>query len=205
MTISESVKTCFRKYFTFSGRASRSEYWKFVLFLFLVSIVLVFVSSFLFGPEQTDIFKVTTSQSGKTSYATLHKTSYNAGWLGTLFSIATLIPMFAAAFRRLHDTGRPGWLMLIPVPVTAGSFFAVMYLTRVAVPVDQTKIPAGLDFPEFVYIPDIPAIGFIILWFLVFAAFILTTVLLARKSTPGPNKYGPNSQKVNQWYLQHSS
>ena len=41
MTFVESIQTCFSKYATFSGRASRSEYWWFCLFNFLVAFILV--------------------------------------------------------------------------------------------------------------------------------------------------------------------
>jgi uncharacterized membrane protein YhaH (DUF805 family) len=44
MTFQESIKTCFRKYADFSGRASRSEYWWYVLFIVLVSLGLGMVS-----------------------------------------------------------------------------------------------------------------------------------------------------------------
>jgi len=47
VTFQDSIKTCFNKYVDFSGRASRSEYWWFVLFIFLGSIVLSLVSHWL--------------------------------------------------------------------------------------------------------------------------------------------------------------
>ena len=47
MTFVESIRTCFQKYVTFDGRATRSEYWWFVLFTFLGSLVLGAVSDML--------------------------------------------------------------------------------------------------------------------------------------------------------------
>jgi uncharacterized membrane protein YhaH (DUF805 family) len=44
MTFTESVKTCFTKYADFNGRASRSEYWWFVLFVFVVGVILSVIS-----------------------------------------------------------------------------------------------------------------------------------------------------------------
>lgn len=44
MTFQESVRTCFTKYVDFNGRASRSEYWWFALFVLVVSIVLAQVN-----------------------------------------------------------------------------------------------------------------------------------------------------------------
>lgn len=49
MTFGESIKTCLSKYVTFEGRASRSEFWWFMLFQFLVTVVISFVSSMLGG------------------------------------------------------------------------------------------------------------------------------------------------------------
>ncbi len=49
MTFGESISTCFKKYATFDGRATRSEYWWFFLFTFLVSVALGIVSEMLSG------------------------------------------------------------------------------------------------------------------------------------------------------------
>lgn len=49
MTFGDSIKTCFTKYADFTGRASRSEYWWFVLFIVLASIVLSMVTPLLSG------------------------------------------------------------------------------------------------------------------------------------------------------------
>ncbi|MBS1170992.1 MAG: Integral rane protein [Burkholderiaceae bacterium] len=44
MTFTESIKTCFSKYANFKGRASRSEYWWFALFIFLVGLILSIIN-----------------------------------------------------------------------------------------------------------------------------------------------------------------
>lgn len=49
MTFQESITTCFKKYADFNGRASRSEYWWFALFIVIVSIVLSMISNELSG------------------------------------------------------------------------------------------------------------------------------------------------------------
>ncbi len=49
MTFGESISTCFKKYATFDGRATRSEYWWFFLFTFLVSVALSIASEALSG------------------------------------------------------------------------------------------------------------------------------------------------------------
>ena len=97
MSFKESIVNVFQNYANFSGRARRSEYWYFTLFIFLVSAVLSGLNAAVFGTDaQMTIFTVVQS----------------------LFSLATLIPSIAVTVRRLHDIGKSGWfyfLILIPV------------------------------------------------------------------------------------------
>ncbi len=84
MTFFESILVCFKKYAEFNGRASRSEFWWFALFITLVTSALVYISE----------------------------------TLGSIFLIATLLPLLAAGTRRLRDTGKNGWwqlYLLVPV------------------------------------------------------------------------------------------
>ena len=90
----EAVKTCLRKYFDFKGRARRSEYWWFVLFLVIVyfvgSILMAFLSEMLsetLGIEPSKLAIV----------------------LLTVLMLAFVFPALAALTRRLHDTNRSGW------------------------------------------------------------------------------------------------
>lgn len=94
MDFTTAVKTCFEKYVTFSGRAARSEYWWFTLFLVIVSIVLSLIDSAIFRSD--GLFSP----------------------LSDLFSLATLLPVLAVTSRRLHDIDRSAWwmlLMLLPI------------------------------------------------------------------------------------------
>jgi len=79
MTFGESISICFKKYATFEGRASRSEYWWFFLFTFLASMAVGIISE----------------------------------TLSALFSLAVLLPSLAVGARRLHDTDRSGWFLLL--------------------------------------------------------------------------------------------
>jgi len=88
-----SIKTCFKKYFDFSGRARRSEYWWFYLFTIIGSIVLSIVDAALFGLEVAGTISP----------------------LSSLFGLAVLIPTLSAAARRLHDINRSGWFQLLPL------------------------------------------------------------------------------------------
>ncbi len=97
----ESIKSGFIRYFDFTTRSSRSEYWWWILFTWFVSIILAVVSSTLFGPtiEQTN--------TGGTTY------SYGGGILGAIFALLVLIPSIAISCRRLHDIDKSGWWQLI--------------------------------------------------------------------------------------------
>jgi uncharacterized membrane protein YhaH (DUF805 family) len=87
------------KYATFTGRARRKEYWYFVLFYVLAFIVLAVVD-------------------GVTG--TLDEEA-GIGLLSAIFVLATIIPLLAVTVRRLHDTDRSGWWVLINlVPIIGG-------------------------------------------------------------------------------------
>lgn len=80
----EAVKICFNKFFDFTGRARRSEYWWFALFQILVSIPCTILDELL---------------------------DFAVGFSGinTIASLALLFPALSVTWRRLHDTGRSGW------------------------------------------------------------------------------------------------
>lgn len=95
----EKIKSYFNKYFVevlktqytdFNGRASRAQYWYFVLFYVLISIPLAIIDGILFQGQV----------------------------LTLILSLALIVPSIAIGVRRLHDLGRPGWWYfgaLIPV------------------------------------------------------------------------------------------
>ena len=97
MGFKEAIVTVLKqKYATFSGRASRSEYWWFVLFVILVAIVLslVMVAGMDFN----------TGEFGALGML--------AGGLLGIFYLGTLIPSIAVGVRRLHDRNMSGWWYL---------------------------------------------------------------------------------------------
>jgi len=197
MTLTQATKTCFSKFKDFSGRAPRSEFWKFILFQFFVALALIVVNSVLFGPTESATVKVSVGSDGIPVQSVQHFTRYNSGWLGTLFGLAVLLPTLSAMWRRIHDIGRPGWHILIPLPVGLLVGYLIMTLSLVTTPIDQSTIPAGLNVPETVQIPGNVWL-FFAGWLFAMASFVLTTVWLAKKSQSGPNKYGPNPHEVTQ-------
>jgi uncharacterized membrane protein YhaH (DUF805 family) len=107
MGFAEAVRTCLQKYVGFSGRARRSEYWYFALFTLIVSIVAGILDGLL----------------GTMSDET------NVGVIGTIASLALLLPSIAVAIRRLHDTSRSGWWILIGlIPIVGWIILIVFYV-----------------------------------------------------------------------------
>lgn len=99
--------TVLRKYAVFEGRARRREYWFFVLFYILISVVLAVVDRML----------------------GTYVEAYGMGALGALFCLGVLIPSIAVGARRLHDTGRSGWWLLISfIPILGFAVLLVFYL-----------------------------------------------------------------------------
>lgn len=107
MDFTTAVKTCFNKYATFSGRAVRSEYWWFVLFLIIANIVASVLDMAIMG---------------------------NGGMgfqpISTIFALATLLPSLAAGARRLHDTGRTGWWLLLAFIPILGAIILIWFLAQ---------------------------------------------------------------------------
>ena len=107
MSLSQAVSNVLlNKYATFSGRARRSEYWWWYLFITLVGIVANIID-----------------RAAGFTYSDL---TVGGGWLATITGIVFLIPTLAVAVRRLHDTGRTGWWLLIGLVPFVG-FFVLLY------------------------------------------------------------------------------
>lgn len=99
-TFGEAVSRFFHKYTVFTGRASRSEFWWFILFNFLVSIVLSIIGAIV--------------GHGFTS------------WLSGIWDLAIVVPFIALGIRRLHDSNKSGWWILLPgIPMIVSSVLSM--------------------------------------------------------------------------------
>jgi len=107
MNFSQAVRAVFSKYATFDGRARRAEYWYFSLFLGLVYVA-ISVIGVLGGDTMTSFAAV----------------------LQGVIALGTLLPTLAVTARRLHDTGRSGWWMLLSLVPIVGLILLVWYCTR---------------------------------------------------------------------------
>ncbi|MCP5086063.1 MAG: DUF805 domain-containing protein [Rhodobacteraceae bacterium] len=104
------VKRVLGRYATFSGRASRRELWMWVLFVFIFIAALRIIDGALIAPLLG--FGRFQAEGGQP--------------LSTLVSLAMIIPNLAVGARRLHDTGRSGWLLLIGLIPILG-FLVLLY------------------------------------------------------------------------------
>ncbi len=96
-----------KKYAVFDGRAQRAEYWYFALFSIIISIVLVIVDG------------ATGSFNEETGF----------GLLSGIYTLAILIPTIAVGIRRLHDTNRSGWWILIGlIPIIGFIILIVLFV-----------------------------------------------------------------------------
>ena len=101
MTFVEAIKDGFGKYVTFSGRSSRSAYWYWVLFAFIVAVV-----------------------------ATIIDVAIGSRIVSLITTLALLLPGLAVGIRRLHDIGRSGWWLLISLIPLVGLLILMAFALK---------------------------------------------------------------------------
>ncbi len=106
MDLQTSIKTCFNKYAIFSGRASRSEFWWFALFVFIISIIAWIIDVMIFGYS-----------------------SEVTGPMGWIITVATALPSLAVGARRLHDINKSGWWQLLWLTLIGGILIIIWQAT----------------------------------------------------------------------------
>jgi len=96
------LDTIKQRYADFEGKATRSEYWYFLLFYLVISFILAIIDVYIINA----MLGMTLEESSKSRL------------LQFLFALAMIVPFLALGVRRLHDIGKSGWWMfigLIPV------------------------------------------------------------------------------------------
>ena len=108
-----------KKYAVFKGRARRKEYWMFVLWNFIISLVLGVVVGIIDGVIKSQALSV----------------------ISFLYVLAVLLPSLAVFVRRMHDTGRSGWWIFINLIPLIGQIVALVFLVQDSKPGDNQYGP----------------------------------------------------------------
>ena len=95
-----------RKFAKFSGRSRRSEYWYFTLVYLILAIIL-------------SVLDMATG---------LYDESIGIGVLSAIFAIAMILPSLSVSVRRLHDTNRSGWWLLIALVPLLGAIVLLIFM-----------------------------------------------------------------------------
>ncbi len=109
MDFQTAVKTCFANYITFSGRAPRSEYWYFVLFLMIAGLITGVLDAILFPANVISP-------------------------LNSIFSLVTILPSLAVTSRRLRDVDKSGWWQLLWLVPLIGWIVLIIWLVQRGTP-----------------------------------------------------------------------
>ncbi|MFK5880876.1 MAG: DUF805 domain-containing protein [Sulfurospirillum sp.] len=101
-----------KKYAVFSGRASRSEYWYFVLINTIITFILIAIGN-----------------------------TIGNNLLDTIYSLAVFIPTLAVTARRLHDIGKSGWWQLLLFVPILGFIILIIFLVKNSMPFENEYGP----------------------------------------------------------------
>ncbi len=103
MSFMEAIQSVFSQWNVFTGRSRRSEYWYFVLFNIVISVIF----STLAGITGFDFFT----------------------WLSSIYSLVAMIPGIAVGIRRMHDIGKSGWNLLWSL-TCVGVILVIVWLAK---------------------------------------------------------------------------
>ncbi len=158
MTFVDAVKSGFQNALKFSGRSRRPDYWWFFLFAFAGAFVLSVIDTLILGDGRAILMRI--------------------------FQLVVFVPFLAVAWRRLQDTGKPGWWVLIPSAIVVISAIVAgsvgrQVLTQLS---DGSALPtiSGTQSGQLLLLSLAQIIaGLVIIWW------------MSRPSQKGTNAYGP--------------
>jgi uncharacterized membrane protein YhaH (DUF805 family) len=128
MDFGSAIKSFWTNYVNFKGRARRSEYWFIALFLLLANLATTVIDGAVFA----DNFGLFLEAGGW-------------GPVGVIWSIAVFLPSLAVLVRRLHDTGRSAWWLLIGLVPLAGVIVLFVFTVFGSDPIANGYGPSHLD------------------------------------------------------------
>lgn len=145
MTFAEAIKTAFfQKYATFNGRATRSEFQYFGLFSSIVAVIYYVLMIIVFV---VCLFIIDSAATEETAIIAFIAMLVGFFLLFCIFIVPFILPSIAACVRRLHDTGRSGWNLLLALIPFVGIFIVIAYLIQPSEPKDNQYGPYVKETP----------------------------------------------------------
>ena len=120
MGFAEAIKSFWSNYATFKGRARRSEYWFIQLFLIITNVAVAAVDLALMNG---DVDRFIANGGG--------------GIVGLVWILVTIVPALAVLVRRLHDTGKSGWWVLMGFVPFAGAIVLFVFTVLDSTPAEN--------------------------------------------------------------------
>ena len=172
MSFGKAVATCFSKLFTFNGRARRSEYWYFSLFLIILQAVV------MAGGEVFDtLLSFGQSQGADVSI------KFAGSYVQQIFEWVLCFMLLSVTVRRLHDIDCNGWFVLL-----------LYVLPVIIIKIEATALySANFGLDSSVVSPDVIAGALkshLIIIFFVSIVLIASLIIFCKPGTEGPNSYG---------------
>ena len=196
-----AVKAGFRQYLRFSGRATRPEFWWWMLFIAVASIILGIIDGIISAA----------AGSGFVDFEPL----------STLFGLATLLPTLAITSRRLHDIGKSGWWQLLWYAAMGLAWAVAAVLLFIALAgifaaLGWSAISGGLAealLTGALYAALPALLAFIAALAITPGVIIWAIIWLVRPGEPAANRYGPDPRAArddeppaypgqNDWYTE---
>ena len=104
MSFADAIRSVFSQYVGFTGRARRSEFWYWTLFQIILGVIASILDRAVFDR--------------------------NSGAFSVVVGLALLLPSLAVAVRRLHDSGRTGWWLLIGLIPVIGTIVLIIFYVQ---------------------------------------------------------------------------
>ncbi|MYC29259.1 MAG: DUF805 domain-containing protein [Chloroflexi bacterium] len=166
MSFTGAITQCLRKYVEFNGRATRAEFWWWVLAVVIVSFALNAFNGFINALVGQSAFSI----------------------LPAVFSLAVLLPNLVVTSRRLHDIGKSGWWLLVWIVASVlGTIPLGIGIAAMVIAVWSGESWWG--HPDF----WMPLLFGVAVSFLVWIGlFIWWLLWMVRQGQPGANRFGPD-------------
>ena len=166
MTFPNAVKTYLRKYGDFSGRATRAEYWWWVLAVIIGSSIFAVVDSIIASFSGQD-----------------HAPS------ATIFNLAVILPGLAVTARRLHDIGKSGWRQPVWIIIPMLALIPVVVSIVIAISSDELVFILPPSDEGALLITLLGSAITLLIWL---GVFIWSLTWLISQGQAGSNRYGPD-------------